>query len=609
MMKRENRSQEVAIVQSDRAPGCFFWGFLILLFVILVNAGDVHAWWDAKWQYRKRVVLDTSSQGADVKERVNDLSILVRLHPGNFTFENANNDGSDIRFVSADDKTLLKSHVERYDTKEGMGYLWVRIPKLPVSSGQDYIWLYYGNSNAAKDQETGGTYDTPQLMVMHLSEKDGMPRDATSYNNHAKEFTGKLDIAGPIGGAASFRGDGEKMVVAKSPSLNPSKGLTFSAWIKLARSQENTRLLSWDDGKQSILIVIEGTGFYGSFADQKSKTIVGKTTNLPLQRWVHIAVTAEPGKNVVLYVNGDEKASQKLQGGVPEPQADVSIGASQQGKNPFVGDIDEVKMAGIARSPAWIRASAIGEGPETPLIMYGEEEASSGGGENLTIHLLVVTARAITLDGWLIIGIIIIMIGITWVLFFNKMSALRRTKKDNTAFMEAFSSSTDVRTMENQADEFAESPLFRIYSLGMKELLRRLANTDGTCKTASGNTIAAFKTILSKASLQESKKNTAGLIFFTSSISGGPFLGLFGTVWGVINTFAGVAEAGEANLAAIAPGVASALACTLMGLMLAIPALFQYSYLAAEIKNITADTNVFMGEFTTRVEDEYGGKA
>ena len=70
-----------------------------------------------------------------------------------------------------------------------------------------------------------------------------------------------------------------------------------------------------------------------------------------------------------------------------------------------------------------------------------------------------------------------------------------------------------------------------------------------------------------------------------------------------------VAEAGEANLAAIAPGVASALACTLMGLTLAIPALFQYSYLSSEIKNITADMNMFMGEFTTRVEEEYGRRA
>jgi len=70
-----------------------------------------------------------------------------------------------------------------------------------------------------------------------------------------------------------------------------------------------------------------------------------------------------------------------------------------------------------------------------------------------------------------------------------------------------------------------------------------------------------------------------------------------------------VAEAGEANLAAIAPGVASALACTLMGLMLAIPALFQYSYLSAEIKHITSDMNVFMDEMTNRVEEEYGGRA
>ena len=139
---------------------------------------------------------------------------------------------------------------------------------------------------------------------------------------------------------------------------------------------------------------------------------------------------------------------------------------------------------------------------------------------------------------------------------------------------------------------------------------RRLVKMkDAGATRLPGQAMTAFKAALDKASLQESKRNAAGLLLFTLSISGGPFMGLFGTVWGVINTFAGVAEAGEANLAAIAPGVASALACTLMGLMLAIPALFQYSYLSAEIKNITADMNVFMDELTNRVEEEYGGKA
>jgi biopolymer transport protein ExbB len=120
--------------------------------------------------------------------------------------------------------------------------------------------------------------------------------------------------------------------------------------------------------------------------------------------------------------------------------------------------------------------------------------------------------------------------------------------------------------------------------------------------------ITAFKAALDRASLRESKSTTGGLLILTLSIAGGPFLGLLGTVWGVINTFAGVAEAGEANLAAIAPGVASALACTLAGLIVAIPALFAYSYLSSQIKNGMADMNIFLGEFITLVEEEYGGK-
>jgi biopolymer transport protein ExbB len=161
--------------------------------------------------------------------------------------------------------------------------------------------------------------------------------------------------------------------------------------------------------------------------------------------------------------------------------------------------------------------------------------------------------------------------------------------------------------MKEREEDFADSSMFRVYEAGQEELERRL----GKMKEATrlpGQAMTAFKAALDKASLQESKRNTSGLLLFTLSISGGPFMGLFGTVWGVINTFAGVAEAGEANLAAIAPGVASALSCTLMGLMLAIPALFQYSYLSSEIKNITADMNVFMDEFTNRVEEEYGDR-
>ena len=80
-----------------------------------------------------------------------------------------------------------------------------------------------------------------------------------------------------------------------------------------------------------------------------------------------------------------------------------------------------------------------------------------------------------------------------------------------------------------------------------------------------------FRAAVEKEAMYESRRLSAGMVIMNMSVAGGPFLGLLGTVWGVMNTFAGLAESGEANLTAIAPGVASALACTMAGLLVAIP--------------------------------------
>lgn len=578
-------------------------------FLILVaGVGFTHAWWDGKWRYRKKIVLDTTPQGGDLKEPLKGFPVLVRLHTGNFTFENAKSDGSDIRFVAPDDKTPLKYHVERYDPKEEMVLIWVKVPQVTPASAESYFWMYYGNGGAAAGEDAGGTFDTPQLAVYHLGEKEGVPQDATAYKNNAKEFSGKLDTPSPIGRGASFGGEGDRLVVPKSPSVSLAKGFTFSAWVRSSRSQSDGRLFSWDDGRQSVVISTDGARVYAALSDLKKKTVTDRV-DLPQSKWVHLAVTAEPDKEIVIYTDGRPRTALKITA-LPDPSADIAIGAALSGKNGFAGDLDDVGIAGIARSASWVRAQAVGQGPDTPLLACQDEEGTSSGGESVTIHLLVVTARAITLDGWLIIGAIVVMIAITWLLFFNKFAVLRRLKKDNAAFSDAFSASERLQALKQDEETFAYSSLFRIYTAGMEDLERRLQKMKETGATClPGQAVTAFKAALDKASLQESKRNTAGLLLFTLSISGGPFMGLFGTVWGVINTFAGVAEAGEANLAAIAPGVASALACTLMGLVLAIPALFQYSYLSAEIKNMTADMNVFMDEFTNRVEEEHGGKA
>ena len=96
------------------------------------------------------------------------------------------------------------------------------------------------------------------------------------------------------------------------------------------------------------------------------------------------------------------------------------------------------------------------------------------------------------------------------------------------------------------------------------------------------------------------------MVLLTIAISGGPFLGLLGTVVGVMITFAAIAATGDVNINAIAPGIAAALVATVAGLAVAIPALFGYNYLITRIKDLTAEMQVFIDEFVTKLAEPKG---
>jgi biopolymer transport protein ExbB len=105
------------------------------------------------------------------------------------------------------------------------------------------------------------------------------------------------------------------------------------------------------------------------------------------------------------------------------------------------------------------------------------------------------------------------------------------------------------------------------------------------------------RTRLDAAVVREGQKLNKNMVLLTIAISGGPFLGLLGTVMGVMITFAVIAASGDVNINSIAPGISGALAATVAGLIVAIPALFAYNYLLTQIKEITADMHVFTDEF------------
>jgi len=584
-------------------------GAILLLALIVMFSGTdrADAWWDAKWQYRKKVAFDASDKGGNVKESLTDAPVLVRLHSGNFAFANAKKDGSDIRFISADDKAPLKFHIEKYDPKLEIALIWVKVPKIAGGGSQDSIGLYYGNDSATAGQEPGGSYDTAQVLDFHLSETEGAPKDATAYGNHASTFSGTLSTATVLGNGASFKGGNDKIVVPRSPSLNFAKGFTFSAWVRFDQPQKDARLLSWQEGAQSLVVGINGDKPYAQIA-ATGKPAVTATASAALSAkvWHHVAVAAEPGKRLVVYLDGSEAAAANLPGELPAPAADLTFASS------YVGDLDEIQLANLARPASWFTAAFAGQVQDGKLTSYMQEESGKGSGENMTIRLIKTTSKSITFDGWMIIGLCTFMLIMAAGVFVNKFTNLQKIKRGNAAFLESFNHLHDPLELDQEDGNFQHSSLFRIYQAGYdrianwveKQSEKQPEKQDDVALNNSAMNI--FRAALDRANSEELKKMNAWMIVLTLGISGGPFWGLLGTVWGVMNTFASLAEAGEANLSAIAPGVASALACTLFGLLVAIPALFAYSFLIMHMKNLNVETRHFIEEYALRVEGFHG---
>jgi biopolymer transport protein ExbB len=576
----------------------------LIFFITVAGVPKAYAWWDGKWQARKKIQFDTSSKAADIKDNLTDVPVLVRLSTGNFSFSGAKEDGSDLRFVSADDKSPLKYQIEKFDPKEEIALIWVKVPRIAGGSNQDFIWMYYGNSSAPDGQDPSGTYDVSQVAVYHFAEKDGMPQDSTAYKNNAASFTGLLGVPSVIGSGAQFIEPDASMKIAKSPSLNFTKGFTFSAWVRADRTDSAMQVFSWDDGSQSLVIGIDDGKPYCSLSAGRGRSAATpKTASLSTKAWSHLAVTIDPDKEIILYLNGIEVSSSKIKMTVPAPNADLFIAASAKGGGRFFGDLDEIQLSNTARPAGWIKAEFQGQGQDGLLTSYLEEE-SGGGGESLTIHLMRIIVRTITLDGWLIIGFLVFMGCSSIFIFQKKVITLNQAKKGNEVFSRSFRSVDEPLGLLEKEDEFPGSSLYRVYQAGCEELKTCCDQPLRTGQALSERAMNGFRAAVEKEAMYESRRLSAGMVILNMSVAGGPFLGLLGTVWGVMNTFASLAESGEANLTAIAPGVASALACTLAGLLVAIPSLFASSYVTSRIKDMNADVNVFIDDFILRLDKE-----
>ncbi len=659
--------KKAAVRQPDPRAGSF--GLLLAAALFLAFASPAGAWWDSEWTLRKQVVLDTTGTGVPISDPIGSVPVLLRLHDGNFRFDAAKADGTDLRFVAEDDKTLLAFHIEKFDSVLNEAYVWVNVPAVKGAAKTSF-WLYYGNTGnkAVKVENAKETYDSGTTLVYHFNERGQPSFDFTGQGNNAQN-AGVAADGSMIG--TGLRLDGRTAVtIFASPAMSWREAgpMTWSAWVKFGQPQTQAVFFSRRDGSNLIIIGADMGVPFVAMTYNGGVVRSGAGSPVAPGSWHHLAVVAS-GPRVDLYLDGEPFSNvieplpalngPSLLGGDPASVANGITG--------FVGEIDELQISSVARSPGFIRFAAVEQAGDSgsKLLALGADEQQTSIFSFLKKGYIGVIIGSLTPDGWAVIGLLGIMFIISWFVMISKALFLNRVGKGNEAFLrewrkmgnkfgaidskngggeqpaaagaavsavpaggEPVRGGTSAKAAAGASDPtryggtmpakkvakapskggvLRYSPLYHVYHLGMEEIRHRLADKReaGKVNVISARSIEAIRATLDGGVVRESQRLTSQMVLLTIAISGGPFLGLLGTVVGVMITFAAVAQAGDVNVNAIAPGIAAALAATVAGLAVAIPSLFGYNYLLTQIKGMTSDMQVFVDEFVTKLAEFY----
>ena len=567
-----------------------------LTFLLLLSIGitPVSAWWSDDWDFRKRINIDTSLQGIPLEASVYEPVVLLRLHLGNFVyFTDVNAQGSDLRFIASDDETPLPYIIEKIDTVAGIANIWVKLPEL---GGQDetHIYMYYGNAESRSAESLQQFWDASTVVVYHFNETAGLPRDATAFGHHPIASNVTPGIPGIIGAGIGLDGS-NKLSIGASETINlVDSGFTISAWIKPAAKQPAASLLSTGELRIDI-----DNGFVNA---QLGEANVRSKFPLNNGQWQHIAFSSDT-RRLALYVDGKlvaESAEQALPIAIKSDV--IHIGAILE-ENGFVGSMDELRISTMEIDAEAIKFQALSQREESKLIKYDEDESRSSSGSDY-FGLLWVMLDSVRIEGWVIIGLIILLGFLSFDIIIAKAIQLGRAEKYDKIFIEQFDLPGKQTSVAGQQDD---GPLAKLYTVYQKELAEISNEYDSSF--ANQAAIEVLRSALDSKMIQITDELNRKIALITMAISGGPFLGLLGTVLGVMITFATIASVGDVNVRTIAPGVAAALTTTVLGLAVAIPSLFGYNYVAGRVTRRVTAMEVFSDRLISQAAVQFAKNA
>jgi biopolymer transport protein TolQ len=199
--------------------------------------------------------------------------------------------------------------------------------------------------------------------------------------------------------------------------------------------------------------------------------------------------------------------------------------------------------------------------------------------------------------------VILVLLGfsiLSWAIAFSKYNLLKKSQRNDRLFIKAVRRVGQLAEMNTASEQYRPSPLVTVFEYGYEELARQV-NAYGKLRNSS-----ALERCLQLGASDELSRLNRHMGWLATTASAAPFIGLFGTVWGVLDAFMGLGQAGGATLRAVAPGIADALIATAVGLFAAIPALIFYNYFSHRIREFRTRMDDFSLEFFNLAERSYG---
>lgn len=208
-----------------------------------------------------------------------------------------------------------------------------------------------------------------------------------------------------------------------------------------------------------------------------------------------------------------------------------------------------------------------------------------------------------------VMGVLVMLILFSlasWYIIGYKFFYLRRAQQESNKFLEFFWNTKRMDEIYKAADALGRSPLSQVFKAGYVELTKvKNASGQGDKQQAWLGDMQTIERALDRTRMQERTQLESMIPFLATTGSAAPFVGLFGTVWGIMNSFRSIGAKGAANLATVAPGIAEALIATAIGLMAAIPAVIAYNYFTRRVKVLSSNMDGFANDYLNIIKRHF----